>query len=818
MKHEFFFKDFQNLLPGKLAGRSTDSVISSLSLDSRKSWPGEGAVFFSIKGPNHDGHQFIGDAYRKGWRLFVVSTLPPDVASLSEASFFVTPDPVMALQKLAGHRRASFDVPVVGITGSNGKTIVKEWLFQLLAPSFRTVKSPKSYNSQIGVPLSVWGLEPFHQLAVFEAGISQPGEMQHLQQVIQPTMGVLTNLGSAHDANFESSAQKLDEKLRLFAGCRKLIYCSDHDTIRQRLTAGVLPGVELVGWGHSRGQRYQVETKGARLKVTGSGLVLEVTLPFEDEKSVENICHAIVAALELGVPEAQLSNQLRSFRPVPMRLSLKAGVWGSTLIDDSYNNDLQGLEAALDFSQAHRHGKELVVIVSDIEQAGPDHNDTYRRLFEILKSKKVSRLIAVGQQLAAYPAPASPPVQSFADTAAFLKLFDSRQLTGKVVLVKGARNFGFERIVEKLQAKVHRTVLEIDLEALQHNFNFYRAQLDRGTKTMVMLKAFAYGGGGGEIGRTLQYLQADYVAVAYPDEGVALRQLGIHLPVMVMNAPEESFDTLAEFQLEPELYSLAQLTSYVTWSAGHHHVPPVHIKLDTGMHRLGFSEDELKPLADLLKQTTHVRVASIFSHLVASESAAHDAFTHTQATRFISYCETIERAIGARPLRHLVNTAGITRFAQYHFDMVRIGIGLHGIASTAEEAGRLIPVGTLRTVVSQVRKLQPGETVGYGRAGKITKPTEVATIAIGYADGYKMAFGLGKGKVLINGQLAPTIGNVCMDMTMIDITGLQVREGDEVIVFGNQPGVKELAGWASTIPYEILTSISDRVKREYHSY
>ncbi len=818
MSQEILFSDLPTLCGGNFSGDPSDTAIRWLSFDSRKSFPGDGAVYFAIKGPNHDGHSFIDEAYAKGWRLFVVEILPNNYNSLQGASFFAAQNAIHVVQRLAALRRATFSVPVVGITGSNAKTIVKEFLYQLIVPSLAVIKSPKSWNSQIGVPLSVWPMSDYHQAGIFEAGISQPGEMEVLESIIQPTIGIITNIGSAHDAFFPSIEEKLEEKMKLFKQCQRLIYCSDHELIDDYLHRETLPGVKRVSWGREGSPSYKVQVNGDRLLLEWLTESLEVVLPFRDEKSIENLCHSIVVALELGVEKSEVARQVPTMSTLPMRLALKDGVFGSLLIDDSYNNDYLGLEAALDFAITHSHGKPLTVVLSDILQANSDDAALYGRVAETLKNKAVGKLYLVGQVISAHKTLFDIPTKTFHSTEQFLASVETKEFASQTILIKGARTFRFERIVERFQSKVHRTVLEINLEALQHNFQFYRSLLSPKTKKMVMLKAFAYGSGGGEIGRTLQYLKADYVAVAYPDEGVLLRQQGVYLPIMVMNAPEESFSKMQEYSLEPEIFCLSQLIAYADWSLEKENIPPIHIELDSGMHRLGFSYGEIDNAAKLLRDRTDIRIASVFSHLAASDNAALDSFTMEQANTFLALFEQLVAKLPYKPFRHLLNTAGISRFPEYHFDMVRMGIGLHGVESTREEQGQLTVVATLKTVVSQVKSVNRGETVSYGRSGKIIRPTEVATIAVGYADGYSRSFGNGNGKVLIHGHLAPTIGNVCMDMTMIDVTGLDVKEGDEVIVFGEKPTVKDLAEWSQTIPYEILTSISDRVKREYLSF
>lgn len=788
-----------------------DDVIRHLSIDSRKAFPGNGALFFCLRGPHHDGHAFISEAYAKGWRMFVTEQ-EPDEGRYPEASFFVTANSLEALQSTAAKHRVNYTYPVIGITGSNGKTIVKEWLYQLCFQHYSVVKSPKSYNSQVGVPLSVWAMNEGHSLAIFEAGISEPGEMEKLERIIQPNIGIFTNLGSAHDAAFPSLEKKLLEKAKLFENCKKLIYCADHAILHAQLKQA-LPKVNLVSWG-SQNASYQVTLEEESISVAGPAGRLQLAVPFRDPKSIENMCHCIVTALEIGIPAASIQAALQAFREVPMRLTLLNGSHGSVLVDDSYNNDLAGLGAALDFLRAHSHGKRQTVILSDILQSRGSLPALYAAVNRILEGHGVKKLVGIGPEISQHAGQFSIEADFFPDTASFLKARTPLDFAGQAILIKGARSFGFENIVRRFQLKMHRSVLEINLEALQHNFQYYRSKLAPGVKTMVMLKAFAYGSGSGEIGRTLQYLKADYIAVAFADEGVQLRQEGVQIPIMVLNASPDSFDQLYEYSLEPEIFSFGQLSDLVKWTQPTRQLA-VHIKLDTGMHRLGFVSSEWKKLGQLLKKAPDLKVASIFSHLAASESKELDYFTLEQVQEFLKAYEDMVSMLGYQPLRHILNTAGIDRFPDYHLDMVRIGIGLHGLASTAVEKGQLRPVATLKTVVSQVKHLQAGDTVGYGRNGMITQPVKIATIAIGYADGFSRLFGNGNGKVLINGRLFPTIGHICMDMAMVNVGDSDVEEGDEVTIFGEYPSVADLAGWAGTIPYEILTSVSERIKREY---
>ena len=724
---------------------------------------------------------------------------------------------------MAKNRRAQFTIPVVGITGSNGKTIVKEWLAQLLAPDFRVAKSPKSYNSQIGVPLSVWQLTAAHTIGIFEAGISQPHEMKALQEIIQPTIGIFTNIGSAHDGGFRSRKQKIVEKLRLFTGCKMLIYCADYQEIDQEIKIifqSVNPTCDLVSWGTTTTNcalQVVVEKKTEYTNVvftpknTETSTALEI--PFVDDASVENAIHCAVLLQKMGIEPPEIQARLRRLKPVSMRLELKEGINNCQLIDDTYNNDLVGLTMALNFLSQQKQRSNKVTILSDVLQTGQAEDELYGQIAALLRDKAVTQLVAIGEAFGRNRTFFEPNTQFYATTDAFLTHFDPDSLRNALILVKGARPFQFERIVERWQQRVHGTVLEINLDAITNNLNYYRQRIGSQTKIMVMVKAFAYGSGSAEIAQLLQFHRVDYVAVAYADEGVALRQNGITLPIMVMNPARQTFDKLYQYRLEPEIYSHKILDE---WLAFDQPQPlPIHLKLDTGMHRLGFTAADLPHLLQKLQNHPQLRVATIFSHLVGADEATHNGFSALQYQLFVEWSGQIEAVLGYRPTRHILNSAGIVRFPDFKLDMVRLGIGLYGVEVNGQEQQALQLVGTLKTVVSQVKHLKAGQTVGYGRRGVLAQDATIATIAIGYADGYDRRFGNGTGKVRINGTLCAVVGNVCMDMTMVDATNANAAAGDEVIVFGQDLPITQLAQQIATIPYEILTGISERVKRVF---
>ncbi|AQG79064.1 bifunctional UDP-N-acetylmuramoyl-tripeptide:D-alanyl-D-alanine ligase/alanine racemase [Spirosoma montaniterrae] len=801
-------------------------------------------LFFAIRGEHHDGHDFIDDLYNKGVRHFVVETpaLTParlaKLADYADARFTEVDNSLTHLQTLAAAHRQQFRIPVIGITGSNGKTIVKEWLAQLLADDFAIARSPRSYNSQLGVPLSVQQLADHHTLGIFEAGISRPQEMAALEAIIRPTIGIFTNIGTAHDEGFRTRRQKIAEKLRLFIHAQTLVYCADHTDIADEINMvlkAVNPDMRLITWSLTgQNATYKAHRNGNRLHLTGPRGDYHLTLPFTDPASVENVLHCLVTMLLFRSFNVDaLQTRLSRLRPVSMRLEQKEGINNCVLIDDSYNNDLAGLQLALNFlnQQTGRSGR--VVILSDVLQSGQSESDLYAQISGLIEANLIDRFVGIGPVMSRNAGLFPPNSLFYETTDQFLAQFSVSALRDSAVLVKGARTFSFERIVNRLQRKVHGTVLEINLDALTHNLNYYRERISRtdgpsATKIMVMVKAFAYGSGSAEVAQLLQYHRVDYLAVAYADEGVSLRQNGITLPIMVMNPAPETFATLLEYGLEPEIYSLRLLREWGLFAAAvagsygqgvpdsqSKDLPNLHLKIDTGMHRLGFLETEMPELIAYLQQHPQLRIATVFSHLAGADESQFNAFSQQQYQTFLRCTEALEAGLGYRPVRHLLNSAGIVRFPDYQLDMVRLGIGLYGVESSQTDVSAVRPVGTLRTVVSQIKCVLAGESVGYSRRGVLDHDARIATLAIGYADGFDRRLGNGVGRVWVNGTLCPTVGSVCMDMTMIDVTAASVQEGDEVIIFGPDLPITELARQINTIPYEVLTGISERVKRVF---
>ena len=807
--------------------------------DSRQVSSPINSIFFAIKGLHHDGHRYVWDLYRRGVREFVVESAActpaflEELEAIPEAKVWQVANSILAMQDVARQRRETFTIPVIGITGSNGKTIVKEWLYQLLINRFKIVKSPKSYNSQIGVPLSVWQMNDSHSLAIFEAGISLPNEMDALEKIIQPSIGIFTNIGTAHSEFFENNHQKIQEKLKLFRRCKTLIYCADYveidETIRNEFVHEN-PACELVSWSRvlSGGVRvdWQVSTSNTSLTMVYKEQEMTFDVPFTDEASIENCIYCILVLLQMNYNSEEIQVRLQILRPVSMRLELKQGINGNYLIDDTYNNDLAGLTIAMNFLAQQQQRPTKVVILSDVLESGMVEHELYHHIAHVLKEKEIAVFIGIGETIVNHydvfmnafkGASGSHLFHFFKTTEEFIHSAVIKSLEDSVILVKGARLYGFEEIVKTLVQKTHGTVLETNLDAITHNLNYFRDKIGRQTKIMVMVKAFAYGSGSAEVANLLQFHGVDYLAVAYTDEGVTLRQNGIYLPIMVMNASPSDFEKLVKFQLEPEIYSLRILQEFANYCKGHSLSSKIHIKLDTGMHRLGFEAADIPTLLAILAQHPFLHVATIFSHLVGADEAQFDDFTQHQIDEYNQLSKRVMDGINHNCIRHLANSAGIARFPQARFDMVRLGVGLYGVAATPEDQLNLMTVGTLKTVISQIKHIKKVDTVGYSRRGVLERDTITATIAIGYADGYDRGLGRGVGEVLVAGKRCKTVGNVCMDMTMIDITDVpNAKEGDEVIVFGDGLSIAELATKIGTISYEIITGVSERVKRIYY--
>lgn len=805
---------------------NTDTAIKNLLIDSRKLSNAETSLFFAIKGERHDGHAYLIDLYEKGVRHFVVSSLPPNNYVFNNSVFLLVKDTLLALQYLCAFHRKQFKIPVIGITGSNGKTIVKEWLYQLMREDKNIVRSPKSFNSQVGVPLSVWQITEENKLGIFEAGISKTQEMSLLETIIRPTIGLITNIGQAHDESFENQKQKVDEKLKLFVNSEVLIYCKDYLLVHNEISINkAFKDLQVFSWSRKLRSDLLIGriTKGvADTKIQGiyKNDFIHINIPFTDEASIENAIHCWAMLLYLGYENPVIAERMRFLSPIAMRLELKEGINNCSIINDSYNSDLGSLAIALDFLNQQKQHPKKTLILSDILQSGRNEETLYREVAELIHKKGVSRLIGIGDGISNQTKQFDVEKTFYRSTDEFLKEFNNSFFRDETILLKGARAFGFEAISKIIQQKAHETVLEINLNAIVHNLNYFRAKIKSDTKIMAMVKAFSYGSGSFEIANILQFHRVDFLAVAYADEGIELRKAGITMPVMVMNPEEQSYDSMLQYNLEPEIYSFRVLSLFEeTLKRSEHdsdHPIPIHIKLDTGMHRLGFDEDEVNELIVRIKNNKHLTVKSVFSHLAATDESEHDDFTWQQIKRFNEMSEKIKSHFTYPIMKHILNSAGITRFPDAQFDMVRLGIGLYGIGAGTSEQSQLQNVSTLKTSISQIKNIPANETIGYSRKGIATRDIQIATVPIGYADGLSRKLSGGKGKMIVNGQYAPIIGNVCMDMCMIDITDINASENDEVIVFGEAYPITEVAKDVGTIPYEILTNVSRRVKRIYY--
>lgn len=781
--------------------------INDISIDSRSLRNTKGTLYFAIEGIFHNGHDYIEELIRKEVTYFVVRTVPENVKG--KATFFVVEDTLKSLQEFVAYYRTLFDIPVIGITGSNGKTIVKEWLNFLLHPFYNIIKSPKSYNSQVGVPLSVIGINEKHTLGIFEAGISLPGEMAVLEKIIQPTIGILTSIGSAHNEGFENLDQKIDEKLKLFKGVDVLIY-EKNESI-QKKTASIQSHYD---WSFTAEARVRFQhIKDNTYTVNYDANSFSVDFPFSDQASVHNIASCITTLLALGIDTAYIQDKITQLYRVEMRLQVKNGLQQCTLIDDSYSSDYQSLKIALDFLEQQKTHPQKTVILSDILQSGFSDEILYQKVGTLLQNNNINRIIGIGPNISFYLKHLQH-FEGFHSTLDFLNHFDLKKFKDETILIKGARSYAFEQIVSELEEKTHETVLEINLNAISHNFNFYKSKLLPETKTMVMVKAFGYGNGSYEIAKLLAFHKVDYLGVAFADEGVVLRKSGIKSAIIVMNPENSAFSTMISYQLEPEIYSLPELKTFLTEAKKHSlYEYPIHIKLNTGMNRLGFNDTHFEELIAILESTNSVKVASIFSHLATSDMPEERKFTLQQIKLFQKWSSYLMDQLRIKPIRHILNTSGIFNFPEYQMEMVRLGIGLYGVGNSKQENEKLQNVTTLKTIILQLNDVEEGESVGYGRRFIADKPTKTATIPIGYADGIRRAYGNGKGEVSINGKRAKIIGSICMDMMMIDVTDTGAVVGDEVIIFGEEIPITEIALKWETIPYEVMTSISQRVKR-----
>jgi len=811
--------DIAKIVKGNLTGPA-DLLVNEIVTDTRQLIIAEGLLFFALKGKNHDGHNFIDSLYSNGIRSFVVERLPEEIARYHGAAFILTADSVEALQLLASFVRKSFKSPVIAVTGSAGKTVVKEWLADILGLAASVIRSPKSYNSQIGVPLSVLKLENKYKLGIFEAGISLPGEMTRLQKVIDPDIGVITNIGDAHSENFHDNRTKAEEKLKLFVNSSLIIYCSDYEIVQQSIAGNKsLNSKKLVDWSCTHKEATIFVKKNSLpqghtgISMSFNGITNDFEIPFSDRASVENAITVASVCLALETPSEIISRGIAGLVSVAMRMEMKKGINNCQLIEDYYNSDPGSLGMAVEYLKS-QDGRKATLILSDFVQSGRDEIDLYSEVAGLIRMTGIKKFIGIGNALVRNKSLFDEDARFFYTTDEFINNLTNSYFRDEIILLKGARIYEFEKIGKLLEQQIHQTVLEVNLDAISHNLNEFRRHLDQGTRIMAMVKAFAYGAGPAEISALLEYHRVSYLAVAYVDEGVELRNSGVTLPVMVMNPDPSASELIIKYSLEPEIFSLLSLEHFIGVASRHGLLNyPVHIKIDTGMHRLGFMPEDVVALAKIIKKQECLRVVSVFSHLAGSENPDLDHFSHHQVEVFLKAADHIHDTIGYSFLRHILNSAGIVRFPQYQFDMVRPGIGMYGVGHF--EGMDLKTAGRFKTRISQIKKIKAGEPVGYGCADVSDNDRIIAILPAGYADGLNRKLGNRIGNLFIKGSRVQIIGNVCMDMCMADITGLNVETGDEAEIFGEKISIDEIAAKCQTIPYEILTSIPRRVKRVF---
>ncbi len=790
-----------------------DVEIDEILYDSRRLRSVEKTLFIAIRGDRNNGHDYLQILFDTGIRNFLVEKIPENLAR--KANFLVNKNSLRAFQNMAQAIRENSSAKIIGITGSNGKTIVKEWLSQLLKSEFQITKNPKSYNSQVGVPLSVWNLKEEDDFGIFEAGISRPNEMAKLEKILQPDIGIFTSLGTAHQENFESFKQKWKEKFQLFKNCKRLVFRKEQSWVNDFFDESQF-SFEAISWSlEDETATVFIQKKSANYHFQWDEKSFDFILPQTDFANEENALHAAVTSAVSGLSPEKLKEKSPKLQPVSMRLEMKAGRLNTLLINDSYNSDLESLKIGLEYFLQQAQNRPKTLVLSDILQSGISVKNLYKKIAEILKSYDLKSVISIGNEIQTLSE--FYHIQNhFADTELFLKNVNFEDFQNQAILLKGARDFQFEKIEKRLEEKTHETVLEVHLSRIVDNLNYYRSQLKSGVKTMAMVKAFSYGSGSYEIASLLQFHKVDYLAVAYADEGVALRQAGIAMPILVLNTEISAIEEMMEYRLEPEVYSfkvLNALLEKVKISTSEEKFP-IHLKLETGMHRLGFEEDKLDKLIEILQNQNVLEVRTAFSHLVASEDGYQDDFTQRQISLFEKMSEKLQQKLPPFD-RHILNSSGISRFKKAQFEMVRLGIGLYGISSNKSDRNFLKSVSNLKATISQIKKIKKGDSVSYGRSFIAKNPMKIATISIGYADGFRRSLGEGIGEVFIKGKHHKTVGKICMDMMMVDITNSELNEGDEVEIFGLNISIYELADKMQTIPYEVLTGISERVKRVY---
>ncbi len=821
MSGEVTMAELAALTGGDIVMGKPDAHFHALATDSRNISDGKSACFFAIKGRQHDGHLYIDKAYAAGVKCFVIETETVK-GFYPDATFLKTSNSLRALQLLAANRRMVVQIPIFGITGSNGKTIVKEWLHRLLSPEHSVARNPRSYNSQIGVPLSVWGLRESDTLGIFEAGISQVGEMERLEKIIQPSHGIFTHLGKAHLENFNSQSELLTEKVKLFVNAQKVYFNHDLNELHLALETSGFRG-EKCTWSEIDRRadlfvsRRNVALSHCDIDMRKGDDFVSLRLPFADRASFSNAMLCALILSDFGYDLNTIAERLERLSPIDMRMQRVKGINGSTVITDVWNNDLNALKIALAELGNISGTTRKVLILSDIHQSGIPPDELYEEVAQLTEQYQVDQFIGVGQTITAHSSRFEASSLFFNSTESLLANLEQINFTSSAILVKGASAFKFERLVQRIQLMSHSSVLEINMSRIVSNLNFYRNQIERPTKIMAMVKAFGYGAGSSEVAELLEFHGVDYLGVAYISEGQQLREAGIRTPIFVLNPDSSALSFLIESQLEPEIYSFRILEALIfeLHARQYKEAYPVHLKIDTGMHRLGFLPEDLHRLTSLLKNEPLIKVVGVLSHFSAADQPQHDDFTREQIRRFKEAADLIELELECKVMRHICNTSGLLRFPEAHFELVRLGIGMYGIPSCEVDRGAILPAGSLKTRISQLRTIAKGESVGYARQSIADYERVIATLPVGYADGYPRHLSNGKGRAVINGHHASVVGNVCMDMIMLDVTGIDCREGDEAILFGDDPSLTEVAAAAGTIPYEIIAGISQRVHRTY---
>ncbi len=805
-----------------------DAIVSQLLTDSRSLTAPEETIFFALRTANDDGHNYIPDLFDKGVRNFVVASDYYALPECTGANYLAVESPLDALQALATfHRRRFRELPVIGITGSRGKTTVKEWLYQLLKDDYRIVRSPRSYNSQIGVPLSLWDIDNNTDLAIIEAGISTTGEMDNLQAMIRPTIGIITNLGSEHNDGFSSMEQKAQEKAKILFNCECIVYCADDPLVTHTIAPLVESDVALgMSWSRNHCDApLQVDgadrdERSTTLHYTYNDEPGSVTIPFTADRDLDNAITCLAVLLHLGIGSDAIAERMAALTPVGTRLNVIEGVNNCTVIVDSYTSDYNSLTPALNFMTRRAGNRPSTVILSDLGTESYSGDELYIRVSELLKTKRVNRLIGIGKEMCRYRQyfEGMPMARFFHDTQEFINDVAKGDFEDETVLIKGDPSYGFSQIIDLLEAKQHITVMEVDLNALAHNFKFFKSLIKPGTKTIGMVKASGYGAGSYEIAKTLQDCGCDYLAVAVHDEGVDLRKASITMPIIVLNPNGVNYKAMFQYKLEPELYNLDMGRELIKEGRKYGVKDfPVHIKIDSGMHRLGFTREQLPALIEMLRQQDVIKPASVFTHLAVADEPDQDAYTQAQFDYYDECSHELQQAFDHQILRHVLNTSGIVRFPERQYDMVRIGIGLYGIRTLFDGSEDVLkPVSALRSIIISIKEWPAGTTIGYGRHGLLARDSRIATVNIGYADGFDRHFGNGRVSMWVGGKLCPTVGNVCMDAVMIDVTDVPCKVGDTVEIFGEHVPVEQLSEARGTIPYEILTSVSPRVKRVYY--